>query len=226
MKFITEEDLRDLYRKEPFTTYEIETGARLTPGARQYLADRGINMFDNGPCTNNNTVNVKLQSASLEKKNNLQKKKLHCRIKSMEALFLLTGEELLSGDAALAQSVINLGKQFSNIKNALAGKDSAENLCCKECTGIKDVNFSDNLEDCFEITEVHMQLKKGRDIMILHRLRCTLREIEPEVLELYEGSKDENELCKDIIGKVNQIVNTLSQMICSVVGGKTCQKIS
>jgi ethanolamine utilization cobalamin adenosyltransferase len=218
--------LRDLYRKEPFTTYEIEPGARLTPGARQYLADRGINMFDYGPCANKSTENVKLQSAALEKKNNLQKKKLHCRMKSMEALFLLTGEELLSGDGTLAQSVIDLGKQFSNIKNALDGKGTIENLCCKECTGIKEANFSNNLEDCFEITEVHIELKKGRDIMILHRLRCTLREIEPEVLELYEGSKDENELCKDIIGKVNQIINTLSQMICSVVGGKVCQKIS
>lgn len=232
MKFITEEDLRDLYRKEPFTTYEIEPGARFTPGARQYLADRGINMFDNGPYTNKNTVNVKQPSASApqEKKNNWKKKKLHSIMKSMEALFLLTGEELLSGDALLGQNVINLDKQFVNIKNALEGKGSAENLSCTECTGINADNFSDDLGDCFEITELHMQFKKGRDIIILHRLRSALREIEPVVLELYEGvgegNNDENELCKEVIGKVNQIVNTLSQMICSVCGGKTCQRKS
>jgi ethanolamine utilization cobalamin adenosyltransferase len=226
MKFITEEDLRDLYRKEPFTTYEMEPGARLTPGARQFLTDRGINMFDNGPFTKGNTVNVKQPAVPPESRNKLKKKKLHCSIKTVEALFLLTGEELLSGDAHLAQSVISLGKQFSGIKNALDGKGSVENLCCTECTGINADNFSDDLGDCFEITESHMEMKKGRDIIILHRLRCALREIEPALLEAYEGTEDENGLCKEAIKKINQIVNTLSQKICSVSGGKTCQRKS
>lgn len=226
MKFITEEDLRDLYRKEPFTTYELEVGARLTPGGRQFLSDRGINMFDNDPCIKKNTENIKKPSAPLEKKNNWKQKKLHSKMKSMEVLFLLTEEELLSRDVFLAQSVINLGKKFSNIKNAVAGISPAESICCKECTGINANNFSDDLDDCFDITEFHMQLAKGREIIILHRLRCALREIEPVVLELYEGSNDENELCKEVIGKVNQIINTLSQMICSVFGGKECQRKS
>ncbi|WP_211660219.1 hypothetical protein [Peptoniphilus faecalis] len=39
MKFITEDDLRDLYFKSPFTSYEIKQGTRLTPGARQFLID-------------------------------------------------------------------------------------------------------------------------------------------------------------------------------------------
>jgi len=223
MKFITEEELRDLYRKEPFTTYEIEPGARLTPGGRQFIADRGINMFDNETCTKKNTVNVKQQSALPEMKNNWKQKKLYSKIKSMEALFLLTGEELLSRDVFLAQSIINLGKQFSGIKNIVEGKGSAENLCCTECTGINTDNFSDDLDDCFEITAFYMQLTKGREIIILHRLRCGLREIEPVVLELYEGN-DDNELCKEAIGKVNQIVNTLSKMICCVLGGEKCQR--
>ncbi len=69
-----------------------------------------------------------------------------------------------------------------------------------------------------------MELRNGRKIIILHRLRCALREIEPVVLELYEDN-DENELCKEIIKKVNQIINILSQMICSVLGGEKCQRI-
>jgi len=224
MKFITENDLRDFNRKEPFTNYEIEPGVKLTPGARQFLSDRGITMFDNDPCTKQNTVNVKQPSALQEKKNNWKKKKLHCKMKSTEALFFLAGQELLSGDVFLAQSIINLGKQFFCIKNAVEGKGSAENLSCKECTGINADNFSDDLDDCFEVTEFHMQLEKGREIIILHRLRCALREIEPVVLELYEGSDKENEMCKEVIEKVNQIVNNLSQMVCSILGGKKCQR--
>jgi ethanolamine utilization cobalamin adenosyltransferase len=226
MKFITENDLRDFNKKEPFTTYELEPGARLTPGARQYLSDRGINMFDNDIFPKKDTVNVVKPSAKPEKKNKWKKKKLHSKMKSTEALFLLSFEELLSGDVLLAQSVISLGKQFSCIKNHVDGKGSVENLSFMECTGINVDNFSEDLDDCFEITDSHMQLKQGRKIIILHRLRCDLREIEPVVLELYEGSNDENELCTEVIGKVNQIVNTLSQMICSVLGGKECQRKS
>ncbi|GCD08832.1 ethanolamine utilization protein [Clostridium tagluense] len=228
MKFITESDLRDFNKIEPFTTYELEPGARLTPGARQFLSDHRINMYENDPFTKKSTVNVKEKQPPEvpEKKNNWKKKKLSSKMKSMEALFLLSEQELLSEDVFLAQRVINLGKQFTCIKNAAEGKGSAENLSSAECTGVNADKFSDDLDDCFEITEFHMQLAKGREIIILHRLRCNLREIEPVVLEVYEGSNEDNELCIEIIGKVNQIVNTLSQIICSVLGGGKCQKKS
>lgn len=226
MKFITEEDLRDLYRKEPFTTYEIEPGARLTPGARQYLLDRGINMLDDGSCVKKSTVNAEQSAAQSERRKNCKKKILCSRMKSMEALFLQTGEELLRGDAVLGQRVIELCKQLSCIRNILEGNGTAENLCCTECTGMNADNFSKDLGDCFEITEAHMQLKKGRDIIILHRLRCTLREIEPALMDINEGSKVEDELYKEVTGKVNQIINTISQMICQVNGGKTCLRTS
>ena len=49
MKYITEADLRNLYRTTPFTTYETEPGTRLTPGARQFLGDRGIRVPDEIP---------------------------------------------------------------------------------------------------------------------------------------------------------------------------------
>ena len=52
MKFITEEDLRDLYKKEPFMDYDLQPGERLTPGARQFLLDRGINLYDDDPFLN------------------------------------------------------------------------------------------------------------------------------------------------------------------------------
>lgn len=225
MKFITEEDLRGLFRKEPFTTYAIKAGERLTPGGRQFLLDRGINMVEDGACIKKGTEAIKKQSKEIETRNHWKKKMFYRKMKSVEALFLMTAEELLSRDVFLAQRVIHLGKQFSSIKNDLK-KNTTETLCCKECTGIKADNFSDNLDDCFEITEFHIQLEKGRDIIILHRLRCALGELEPFVLELFENDDSENEFCKEVIGKVNQSINTLSQMICSIFGGKRCQRES
>lgn len=222
MKFITEDDLRNLYRKEPFTTYEIESSTRLTPGAHQFLADRKINIFGSDSYMKKDTIDVKQLSVQPKKSNDWKKKKIRSKMKSAEALFLLAGEELLGGDVSLAESVINLGKQFLNIKNFVDGKGIVENISCTECTGINADNFSDSLDGCFEITELHIQLKTGRKIIILHRLRCALCEIEPDVLELFEESDEE--LCIEVIGRVNQIINTLSQMICSIFGGETCQR--
>lgn len=214
MKFITEEYLRDLFRKEPFTNYEIKDGERLTPGAREFLKDRDISMFDQ-------------RNQCMEKKitNNWKKKKFQSKVRSIEALFLATAQELLSRDVFLAQSVINLGKEFSSVKNTLEESTIIKNLQFKECTGIKEDNLSDDLDDCFEITEFHIQLENGRDTIILHRLRCALRELEPLILELLDSNDSENEFCKHTMGKVNQSINILSQIICSVLGGKKCQRM-
>jgi len=217
MKFITEEELRDIYRREPFTTYMLEEGARLTPGARQFLSDRGISMSDGMPAPAKG-------AAKPVRMNDREKKKLGCMMKSAEAMFLMVGEELLRGDQNLAQDVIDLGKQFTAVKNAFSGSGTADSLCCRECTGINEKNFSDELDDCFEITDVHIQLKKGRDAVLLHRLRCSLRELEAGILEMSEGRTEESGAIGELVGKLNQIVNTLSQMICSVVGGKICQR--
>ncbi|MFV0518556.1 MAG: hypothetical protein ACK5MV_14285 [Aminipila sp.] len=235
MKFITEEDLRDLYKREPFTTYEMEPGTRLTPGARQFLADRGINMFDDEPfvkkyvvTTSEDSVKAKPTQQKNEsakpKQMDWRQKKLHCKMKSMEALFLSTGQELLSRDVFLAQNVIDLGKQFANVRAFAEGKGLGELVCCQECSGMNGENFCKDIDDCFEITEFHMQLEKGKEILNLHKLRCALREVEPVVMEVYEGNENESKLCEEIIGKVNRIVNALSQMICAAVGGKECQR--
>ena len=81
MKFITEEDLRDLYKKQPFMDYDLQPGERLTPGARQFLLDRGINLYDDDPFLNpgirktasSKSVNVNAEKAEFDKQ--LEKKK-------------------------------------------------------------------------------------------------------------------------------------------------------
>ena len=226
MKFVTEEDLRDLYKKQPFTDYEIEPGTRITPGARQFLADRGINMFDDASWKNNTIKKEKPVSPVAEKKKNLCGKKLLTRLKSMDAMFLVAVEELLRCDVLLAQNIICLSKNFLCIRSAVEGESSSNNLCCKNCTGINEENFSTNMDDCFEITEFHVQLCKGKEIIILHQLRCALREIELEVLEYINDCGDENKQCEEAVKNINQIINTLSQLICSTVGGEKCQKKS
>lgn len=216
MKFITEIDLRSLYKDDPFTWYKIKPDIKLTPGARQFLVDKKIKISEENP------MNSAGDKESIEEKD-WREKKLISKIKSVEAIFLLTAEKLLDIDVLLAQDIIKLSKEFTNIRNALEGKESLEYINCNNCTGIDEENFSQTLDDCFDITSFHIQLDKGKEIIVLHRLRCSLGEIEAYILE-YSQHGQEDELYKEVIKKNNQIINTLSQMICSIVGGKICQR--
>ena len=143
---------------------------------------------------------------------------------SVEALFLKTEQILLESDILMAQNLTRLSKQFSDIRHMVEGKGNAMNLPCKECSGMNCENFSEDLEDCFEITDFHVQLEKGKEILALHQLRCALREIEPVMLQAFEGNDAAIGPCMDAIGKINQVINTVSQMICGAVGGKECQR--
>jgi ethanolamine utilization cobalamin adenosyltransferase len=46
LKVITEMDLRDIYRKEPFETYTVIFPEKLTPAAFQFLTDRRIKIIE------------------------------------------------------------------------------------------------------------------------------------------------------------------------------------
>jgi ethanolamine utilization cobalamin adenosyltransferase len=245
MKFITEEYLRDLYRKKPFDAYKLEQGQRLTPGAVEYLSDKGIRMNDNIPKAKDNTPKVKDSISKpdndvLKLSNNVPegnqeetikpvvdinsnlKKKLCCKLKSIGATFLITSSEILEEDVNLAQNITNLGRKISNIRNVVDGNGILESIHCRECTGINLLNFRREIDDCFEITEFHMQLKKSSTILKIHALRCTLQELQFEIIETYKN--DDDDLKNRIMGNVNSIINSLSQMICLSVGGEKCQR--
>ncbi|WHY02512.1 cobalamin adenosyltransferase [Neobacillus sp. DY30] len=226
MKFITESYLRELYKKEPFTDFVLRTGTRLTPGGRQYLTDKGIKMHDSSIKKISGRTKQQAEELSVpENKVDWKRLQFHSRLKSTEALFLLTCEELLGRDVVLAHHIVKLYKQFSSIKNAVNSLGTVENLPCNDCTGIMKCNFSSNLGDCFEITEFHMQLEKGRELLLLHRLRCALQELEPLMLELSDSDNEEKAWNIDMIGKVNQVINTLSQYIHKTIGGTECLRL-
>lgn len=48
MKVITEMELREIYKKSPFTSFDIPTGMKLTPAASQFLSERKILVMRDG----------------------------------------------------------------------------------------------------------------------------------------------------------------------------------
>lgn len=279
MRFITEDDLREIYKNAPFTTYEPKEGTRLTPGAREFLGDRGIRLYDEvktpgygtrGACGGTGVdsgqaagcgtgvhsgaaggCGHEVRSGSVGggghearpgsagggghearfgsagggghearsgsaggRGRGKEADSVRSAFRSVQALFLQIGSELLDLDVLMAQEVFALERRL----NELASEPSASIQSGLEpewvpCTGIRQENVETCLEDCFEITGFHAQTEKGRQIVRLHRLRCALRE-----LELVP------ELSADRKKRLNRIINRLSQMICLAFGGKTCQK--
>ncbi len=203
MKFITEDDLRILFRREPFTTYDLPAGTRLTPGARQFLVDKKISISDD-------PMMVKRKNEKpAEKKEEAPEKEI-CRDrfllkkKTLQAQFLETGLELLNRDVLLAEQIFVLERKLSDL-----GKEGREvEFGFEPCTGFHKENFNKPSDDCFEITGFHAQSEKGKEIVLLHRLRCSVRELAAET---------EN-------AGLNPFINRLSQMICLEYGGKTCQR--
>ncbi|WMT40307.1 cobalamin adenosyltransferase [Paenibacillus sp. D2_2] len=226
MKFITEMELRNMYRMEPFASYMVEHGSRLTPEARQFLTDRQVAV------SYGTQDQVQKQDQEQEPQPNPEQqvekpdwrgRKLRCQMQSVSALFLLTGQELLERDVLLAQKVLELSRLFSALLKGEGDGISTADLSFQGCTGmIADVLFED-AGDCFEVTVFHIQLEKGREIALLHRLRSVLQELGLAVLEAAEGSPEEKPE-ESIIPGINYLINALSSLICRTTGGRTCQR--
>lgn len=224
MRFITEIDLRYLYNDKAFTVYNIDQDVRLTPGARQFLTDKRIKISNNDISKKRDIIKKEKVTSILKEKNDWRYKKLLAKISSLEAVFFLSIEEILDRDIVLAQEITELSKSITKIKKSLKTKTLLESFEFDECLGIKKDESLQELEFCFDITDFHIQLKGGKDILILHRLRCLLGEIEPVILELCEYNEEDIKLYQNISGNINQIINILSQKICCIVGGGKCQR--
>ena len=222
MKFITEEDLRTIYKDKPFTSYEIETGTRLTPGARQFLQDRHIAVYSADGTAMQEGDGVVVSQYNRNRSGGgtpdlLNIKRLEAALQSTNAVFLETASGLLDKDPVMAQKVLELADNFSDIRKMHEEGRSFPALACTPCSGINADNFSSDLGICFEITSFHLQIPKGKEILLLHRLRCALYEFQVVLLEVHCTNKE-------IPERVNQIINRLHQMICIAFGGDGCQR--
>lgn len=209
MRFLTEEDLRLLYRNTPFAEYHIEPGTRLTPGGRQFLNDRGIRVCGERASARPVAVGNAQAAGPLLPASPTSPASSHelLALRRAQSIFLSTGAELLDYSVVTAGEVFELERLLAS---AAAG-DFTREPECPSCTGISAKNAGELLEDCFEVTGFHAQLEAGKEIIRLHGLRCELRCLEAE---LSGGRKR----------AVRTIINRLSQMICRAIGGTVCQR--
>ncbi|AET70793.1 ethanolamine utilization cobalamin adenosyltransferase [Desulfosporosinus orientis DSM 765] len=218
MKFITEMELREVYRREPFTTYVMEPDTRITPGARQFLVDRRVTLSETQP-GDEETVNLDSpQQVQVEKTRCSQR--LLRKMERMESLFLLMAAEVGSGEAILSEEVLALGRYFQKVRRAEEEQRAPDTLQFWGWSAEEIKERSAGLEEQVDISEFHLELEKGRDVAVLNYLRASLRELEPEILEIYW--REEQSVCsrQDLIDAIAGIINILSMMIEKYVGGR------
>lgn len=64
---LSEDILKIKYRKEPFDTFEVEKGTLLTPSAKQFLTEKGIELIIKGEISTSNTSTTKNKEVVSEK---------------------------------------------------------------------------------------------------------------------------------------------------------------
>lgn len=145
LKFITEEYLRELYRKEPFKCFQIEQNQRLTPGGRQYLLDKKIKI-------ENFDENKKKPQVILDKK------KIY-KLKSLEMEIYSLISELLNKNIKVTAEILEAGKLLKNVSDSLEGK----------CELLKLQEKIPRIENR-ELNESYLYFKNGKYIFSLNKL--------------------------------------------------------
>ncbi|GAB6181266.1 hypothetical protein JCM14036_25850 [Desulfotomaculum defluvii] len=221
MKFITEMELRDLYKTEPFTTYVLEPATKITPGARQFLVDRRVTLVQ-AQCSESKKQNTD-ESDKTPARQHWGTLRLRKRMDYIDSLFLLIAAELLNaGDAVLSEEVLALGKCFRNLQHAERENTSPDNIQFWGWSEDEIKKRSDNLE--IEISEFHIGLANGKEIALLNHLRASLREVEPILLEIFWD--EEKQVCsrQELIDTLYLIINILCIMMWKCLGGQKWQR--
>ena len=218
MKFITEYDLRTQFNARPYTDYHVEEGTRLTPGARQFLADRGINLFADGSSMHvgeSREGQPSGQCASEEAAGpaDIHRLKLAARADSLAAQFLCTSAEMVADDVTTAQKVAALGLRISGIRCLALSQELPQDLpAAAECTCGQDL----------EITDFFIQSPNGKAIVRLNLLRAELRLLRLEAAETFSAPEDEERL-QAVDGELRAVVAAVSECINEEAGVKACQ---
>ena len=221
MLFITESDLRDQFKLQPITKFKLPPDTKLTPGARQFLLDRGVDLYDE--IQNSDSFKGKKQKDEKVQEKSLKiSSRLSSKLKLLHSETLLCATNFIGGDIVIIQDISKVSRFVLGILKYIECGIMTENLEYKVCEHINEVNFDEELSDCFEINDFYVQVENGKDIITLYRLKMLYRNFYEEL----EDYQFESEEVKTNVKKyMCQVINTLSRLICTIHGSKKCQKL-
>ena len=220
MLFITEADLRDQFKLQPITKVKLPPDTKLTPGARQFLLDRGVDLYDEDQ--NNDSFKSKRQKVQNKEDKGLKiSSRLSSKIKLLHSETLLCATNFIGGDINIIQDISKVSRFVLGILKYIECGIMTENLEYKICDKISEDNFSKELSECLEINDFYIQVENGKDIITLHRLRMLYVNFYEELEDYQFESEDVKTKLKEYLC---QTINTLSRLIYTIHGSKQCQR--
>lgn len=146
----------------------------------------------------------------------ISNKKFLLKVKSIEIKFLKAASNLLKSDVDMAESVINLRRKLSEIRD----KEFKEDIISGE-NRVIEKSDCEKTED-LDITEFHIQLEKGKEILILSELKLVLEELLIDIPVCFTA--EEGERSYKISNRVKDIIKDINSMIHAAYGGNVCQR--
>lgn len=180
MHFVTESELRTTYHKEAFTEFCLTNQQRLTPGAKQFILDKKIQIISEADLKKKHDT-IKPQFVALDGYKELLSSEL------FEAALLAMDQQL-----AMSQQLIDLEKW---LMTALRADSSSGDVTLPEV-------------EAFQLEPVHIFSKQGSLLIKLKKVAGIIQLIQAEYPQcseqLMRASQQINELKKQIVGGANE----------------------
>lgn len=206
MIFMTEEELRRLYRKEPFKEYILDDNTRLTPGGRQFLVDRKIKIVDS---KEQDFKKVKTSNLEIQKKDEEALLNLQLDHQLLQAIFLEKARTIYDYDQLLANQVF----EWVSVLKAVEEKKVLTELPWSSNTnlGLGQNIFSHQVD--FRMNKDLALAPNGREATSLNVLYHMLRRF----CHQYEHVLDEEQ---SIV--LMKMLHHISRTMMSILGGSIC----
>ena len=243
MIYITEQNLRDLYAKQAFESFTLVEGERLTPGARQFLADRQISIVDPTEVKPYKTASIQIDGSEEYQAEEAKTPAVPAVDAACDTTVPIPEAAVSSDDGEKACSEKLQGRfcalEALYLKHAteiyaqnqtLANEifDMECSLCSIEagsdlnilvpgpCNGMSSEDLKRPHRECFHMTRAILLANHGAEAAMLHYLRS-------ETYRFY--CENAQELTEVQRMRVAYLINLFSQMIHKTIGGTLCQKM-
>ena len=245
MRVITEIELRELYKKQPFDSYVIESPNRLTPSAHQFLSERRIKILDaNGQINlddrnNNSRINEKAPAqedmkptvtTKPEECTHLRGKLLvyknHRRIKfrgkldSTQADVIEMVTEIQNTEpSAVVEDLMTI---LAYLRNMMRAEVVEEPLGMINFNGWNEQDIrerSHHPDKYFGVHHFTPDPSQGRLMAKLNRLRTQIRELEIVAVDAFLDEKEDHIERQDIVTALNRLSSLVYIMMCQYLSG-------
>jgi ethanolamine utilization cobalamin adenosyltransferase len=235
LRIITEIELRDLYKKEPFETYKLPPSVKITPAGRQFLNDRRIKIIeqDSKECKKEGylildtgeMIKEKPEEMTHTKGNSLVLKndnriKFRGKIDSFEAILIKTITTFRDeGYLGLADDLIIIFEYTKRLLRAEVLDEPLPFIDYKGLTQDEIREYSHHPEKYLGVKHFVPDPKYGWAMADINILRTKARELEIAGIDaFYNGEKREVER-EDIILALNRISSILYIIMCKYLKG-------